>query len=177
MKIIAFAHTTAALLAGVKTVTRRDWTADYAAKFQEGEIVQAWDRSPRVHGRRLGLIQLTSAPTFEPLTAMPTSDYADEGFEWMHRHPETLPKTVWGKPFHSYMVGHPWFHEAQQSDHRMWVIRYELIDVFQPGFEAQPDEWRQAILADHAPAVDHFYTETWDQLGRVHFGSNGAVRL
>jgi hypothetical protein len=39
MMTISFAWTTPALLAGHKTVTRRDWDAEYAIRFAAGQLV------------------------------------------------------------------------------------------------------------------------------------------
>lgn len=41
MRIISFAWTSPALLAGAKTVTRRDWDDSYARRFSAGELVAA----------------------------------------------------------------------------------------------------------------------------------------
>ena len=79
MLIISFAKTTPALLAGIKTVTRRFWTAGHAAKFRKGMKVQAWDKSPRYHGKQVGVIRLTEKPYLEPLRKMPEEDVAAEG--------------------------------------------------------------------------------------------------
>lgn len=62
MRIISFAWTTPALLAGRKTCTRRDWTYGYAANFALGEEVAAYDRSPRAFGQRVATIRLTALP-------------------------------------------------------------------------------------------------------------------
>ena len=62
MRIISFAWTTPALLAGAKTVTRRDWKGRHGMAFHEGDFVQAWDRSPRVGGKQVATIQLTESP-------------------------------------------------------------------------------------------------------------------
>lgn len=65
--IISFAHTTPALLAGKKTVTRRDWKPGHAAKFHSGLDVDAWDRSPRVkRARRVAEIRIVSV-RLEPI--------------------------------------------------------------------------------------------------------------
>jgi len=46
MKIISFAWTTEASLAGRKTATRRCWSEGYARRFKSGDLVQAYDRNP-----------------------------------------------------------------------------------------------------------------------------------
>ena len=52
VKIISFAWTTPALLAGRKTVTRRDWSDRYALLFHADDFVAGYNRSPRHGGRR-----------------------------------------------------------------------------------------------------------------------------
>lgn len=83
--IISFAHTTPALLAGRKTVTRRDWKPEHAAKFKPGMICDAWNYSPRVVKRnphKVAEIEIVSV-TRESTKDMPDSDYAAEGFGYL----------------------------------------------------------------------------------------------
>lgn len=59
--IISFAWTTQALLAGRKTVTRREWTDGHAAKFKPGDLVDAWDKLPRCKGsKKVAVIRIIS---------------------------------------------------------------------------------------------------------------------
>ena len=44
--IISFAKTTGALLAGKKTVTRRDWPESHAKKYKAGDVAIAYDKQP-----------------------------------------------------------------------------------------------------------------------------------
>ena len=69
MQIISFALTTDALLACQKTVTRRDWPDKYAAQFQVGNLVQAYDKSPRNGGRCVAIIRI-EAKHREPLARL-----------------------------------------------------------------------------------------------------------
>ncbi len=121
MKIIAFAETTEALLAGAKTCTRREWNDSHALTFHAGEEVQAWDRSPRTgRGKRVGTIRLTCAPYKEYANNAPDADYAAEGFEYMSAHGLTLfggarPEEVWAS----------WVN-AEMS-YALWVVRFELV--------------------------------------------------
>lgn len=175
MKIISYAHTVPALLAGAKTCTRRDWSDDYGARFREGELVSAYDRSPRIHGRRLGTVRLTAQPRREPLALMPDSDHAAEGFAWMLRHPETWPKTLWGEPFDQHTLSPEWFAACQRSDDSDWVIRFELVDVDLDGFRSLREDWRRAILADHSPGVARFYADLREPVA-AHVGRQGRGR-
>jgi hypothetical protein len=58
--IVSFAWTTEAYLEGLKDVTRRFWTDEYAAQFPPGSVHQAWDKSPRSRGKRIGYFRVVS---------------------------------------------------------------------------------------------------------------------
>lgn len=123
MQIISFAWTTPALLAGAKTVTRRDWTDRHAAQFHKGDLVQAWDQSPRAGGHRVGVIHLTDDPRFEPLADMPDSDYQAEGFEWITKYDAAPP--------HRLLQATPeGFAEWRASGRSMWVVRFSFDFIF-----------------------------------------------
>jgi len=81
MKIISFAWTTEALLAGKKSCTRRCWSYDYGERFKTGDIVQAYDKSPRFGGKQIAIIEITAA-YWEYLQDMPKSDLEAEGGLW-----------------------------------------------------------------------------------------------
>ena len=137
MKKISYAWTSAALLAGAKTCTRRDWKTSYALSFREGELVQAWDKDTRVKGaQRISIVQLTHKPYLEHISAMPDSDYAAEGFEWYSQHPEMLP------PTHGPM-GVSWeaFVDWRKDDRVYWVVRSVLYPLL------LPCPWRKGGLA------------------------------
>lgn len=85
--IVSFSWTTPALLAGAKTMTRRDWTHAHAAKFTVGRLVDAWDRSPRTgKGRKVATIRITREPRRESTSAISRDDYRREGFTWLQEH-------------------------------------------------------------------------------------------
>ena len=114
--IISFAWTTPALLAGAKTVTRRDWKPEHAAKFHAGMLVEAYDRSPRAHGRKVATIRLTSAPRREWSSHLSEADYEAEGFVWLRAHGqwETVDLVMAG-----------W-----RGDRRLlWVVEFALVEV------------------------------------------------
>ena len=119
MKIISFAETTVALLAGRKTCTRRQWTRRHALQFRQDEIVQAWDKSPRAGGRRVALLQLLSSPVLDP--AVPESDWEAEGVAFMEEHRLTLfkgatPRQVWES----------WARPNGTAG--LWVVRFKLME-------------------------------------------------
>jgi hypothetical protein len=126
VKIISFAYTTPALLAGAKTVTRREWNDDYAARFVADELIAAYDRSPRFKGKQVAIIQLTDRPRYEPNALMPPDDYAAEGFEWLAAHPEVLPRAAQNFP---YAFSREGFDAWRTNGYSMWVVRFRLVEV------------------------------------------------
>jgi hypothetical protein len=87
--IVSFAWTTPALLAGAKTVTRRDWKYDHARRFMVGMLVDAWDRSPRTgKGQKVATIRITREPRIGSTADLTEEDYAREGFAWLREHGE-----------------------------------------------------------------------------------------
>lgn len=120
MKIISFGKTTPALLAGRKTVTRREWNPKHAASFSAGELVQAWNQSPRVKGsRRVGTIRLTEKPYRASTLLIPPDDWEAEGFGYMTLHRIEIdggtPLALWEA-----------WHERSVM---LWVVRFELVEV------------------------------------------------
>lgn len=121
MRIISFGWTWPAFVAGVKTVTRRNWDAEYATKFMQGDILQAYDKSPRFGGKKIGLLKLTRHPYLETTSAMPDSDYYAEGFAYLDANRHLLPKSM------PYDVSRTGFDEWRRSGESMWVIRFEKV--------------------------------------------------
>ncbi len=131
--IISFAWTTAALLVDPprKSVTRRDWQESHAMKFKKGTIVQAYDKNPRAHGRQFGVLEVTRDAYLEPTGNMSTDDYEAEGFAFFEENPYLLPDDP-----ASVLSGHRslWaaFERWRQADEYMWVIRFEVVEIFEP---------------------------------------------
>ena len=117
--IIAFAKTTPALLAGAKTVTRRDWKASHAAKFKPGMLVDAYDKSPRHGGKKVATIRIVSVCR---TNAVPASDWEGEGFAWLEGNPPSLralrEDDCWWRAVWAYWNGpeHP----------LLYVVRFEV---------------------------------------------------
>ena len=94
--ILSFAWTTDAFELGDKTVTRRDYDDAYLARWQSaaetGEPQQAWDKSPRFGGKKIGEIRVLSARR-EPIQRM-HDDRAYATEEWLkeggHHHWPTV---------------------------------------------------------------------------------------
>lgn len=120
MKIMSFGWTAAALVVGEKTVTRRDWKDSHAAKFKAGDIVQAYDKAPFAGGKRIGYIQLTADPVKLPMDTMPACDYLNEGFAYLHEHPELIPASM---PID---VSEQGFIDWRNSGGEKWVVRFIL---------------------------------------------------
>jgi hypothetical protein len=85
--ILIFAWTTDTFLAGIKTVTRRDWSdrsfAQWCKAWDERRLVHAaWDKNPRNEGKQVGTFILTARPYRERLGDFPEYDLAAEGGLW-----------------------------------------------------------------------------------------------
>jgi len=119
MKIISFSWTTPALLAGAKTCTRRKWNPRYARQFQKGELVAAFDRSPRYKGKRVATIRLTEVPYLENTSKMPEADFVAEGLAWMEKH-DTVIQGFFADEF---------WDTWKDSGEDVYVVRFELVEV------------------------------------------------
>lgn len=119
MRIVSFGWTCAALLSGRKTVTRRDWNDAYAARFRPGDLLAAYDRSPRYGGKQVAVIRLTVTPKKESTAAAPASDYEAEGFAFLEEKGLKVdgltPEALWRS----------WHLQPRM----MWVVRFELVEV------------------------------------------------
>lgn len=116
MSWIAFSFTSPALLAGVKTVTRRAWSPRHAAQFHAGDVVTAYDRSPRNHGRPVAKIQLVCDPYVENTSQMTLASYEREGLIWLHEHGYAVPDDL---------RLNAWRDRAED----VYVIEFDLVDV------------------------------------------------
>lgn len=121
--IVSFAWTTPALLAGAKTMTRRDWSISHAAKFRTGMLVDAWNYTPRVNSARRGIaiahkvatIRIARAPYRTWSTDLTEEDYDREGFNWLRA------QGLWQE------VGE--VVEAWGRDRRLlYVLEFELVE-------------------------------------------------
>lgn len=124
--IISFGWTTPALLAGAKTVTRRQWTPKHAAHFKAGMLVDAWNTSPRnVKGypRKVAVIRLTETPGLEFTKDAAISDFKEEGFAYLQANGLKVdgltPLQLWER-WHI-----PEFHTA------LYVVRFEVVEYME----------------------------------------------
>lgn len=88
--IISFAWTTGVMLEGKKTCTRRRWSEQYFQQwvraYQAGRLIHdAYNRSPRAGGKRIGKIRLTCEPYRERLGDMAEKDLEAEGGLWLSK--------------------------------------------------------------------------------------------
>jgi hypothetical protein len=127
MQIISMAWTTAAFRARAKSVTRRAWAVEYALRLREGQRLQVFDRSPRVHGKWIGLIVLTGRPYLQEMAVAPDSDYDAEGFRFYEEHPELLSA---GAPWRS-ISWDTWL-TWKRTGGKLWVVRFETVEVDEP---------------------------------------------
>lgn len=116
--IISFGRTTPALIAGEKTVTRRDWSDKHAAQFKAGQLVDAWNTSPRnVRGNphKIATIRITRDPYVESSADFEPDDEA-EGFEW-------LTQNGFGETVDDIVVD--WLNNPRP----LYVVRFELVNL------------------------------------------------
>ena len=127
-RIISFAWTSPALQANAKTVTRREWDPDYARQFKAGDLVQAWDKSPRVRGaKKIATIRLTAAPTYERDADAPDSDYEAEGFPWLADNQHLLPASV--RKQARVTLSREYFDAWRRAGGSSWVVRFDLVEL------------------------------------------------
>lgn len=120
-KAISFAWTTPALVAGHKTVTRRDWKPQHAQRFKAGELVVAWDKQPRFRGaKQVALIRITQAPYLEWSDEIPDEDWDREGFGYAMEH---------GLRFEGKKTAQDVWDFWKANRHQQWVVRFEVVEV------------------------------------------------
>jgi len=125
MKIIVFAWgTMPKVLDGTKTLTHRDWNDEYAKRFHNGDVVQAWDKSPRNHGQKRCLIKLTAEPYKHWLHEINDNDEKREGGLWGS-----------GK---AYQV-------AMGEDRLLYAVEFELWDIKERKLGGSLEETKQIL--------------------------------
>lgn len=126
--LISFAWTAAALLSGNKSVTRREWSAVHAEHYRRGELVDAWDRLPRVKGaKRIGSIRVSRPPYRQMSHLTVPEDFHREGFAWLQRYGTTddivRASEIWAG----------WHQHPTQ----LYVLEFELVTTVCPGCGAE----------------------------------------
>lgn len=121
--IISFAWTTDALLAGRKTCTRRNWSAQYAGRFRAGTYHKAYNRQARYGGHKVGEISIAVEPYPEPVRCISDDDFENEGFAWMQEN-GLLIRGITPRQF---------FVNWRASDEILYVVRFRLVAVERTG--------------------------------------------
>ena len=125
MKEISFNWTVTAFLAGVKTVTRRDWKDIYAKTFKKGEIVAAYNKQRRFGGKKIGLIKLTQAPYKENTADIPYDDWFEEGMDVLEGEGVLFPHPS-GEDRRA-MTPAMFWEEWKVNPRDLWVIRFKVV--------------------------------------------------
>ena len=115
--IISYAWTTEALLAKRKKVTRRDWSREYAARFHAGAVHLAYDRNPRIGGKKVGDVQIERVPYPERLCDIPDEDFELEGLAYM----EEKGTLILGKTPREFFNAWRSFRDV------VFVVRFDLV--------------------------------------------------
>ncbi len=123
MTIISFSWTTPAVRAHAKTCTRRQWKNTYGTRFKKDDLLLAYTRSPRFGGKPICPIILIEDPYKEDISIMPDSDYATEGFLYMHLNQKLIPQSA-RKRFGDCSVEE--FQKWRDSNlGDVWVVRFD----------------------------------------------------
>jgi hypothetical protein len=136
MSLISFAYTTPALLAGQKTVTRRSWNDDYARRFEPGDLDDAYDRSPRNKGKKVGQVKIRSVVK-ESIHLMPDSDYEAEGFAYLNAHLDEVSES--GKKSGLWPFDRAAFIYWRDSRQVLYVVRFDFMKKENAG--RYPPDW------------------------------------
>ncbi|NEP42561.1 MAG: hypothetical protein F6K35_26395, partial [Okeania sp. SIO2H7] len=103
------------LILGQKTVTRRCWKDNYAARFlkayKNGQWIRALNKSFYANGYEIGWLRLLKPPYLEPLSELTQRDCQLEGF------PELIPLEFRQR-----------FFKGLSDSQEVWVLEFE----FQP---------------------------------------------
>lgn len=116
---ISYAWTTDALLARRKTCTRRDWSDDYAKRFPEGSIHNAYNRQARFGGKKVATVQIVLTPYPERSCDIPDEDFENEGFAYMEEK-GLLIRGITPREF---------FDNWRESPQILYVVRFKLIST------------------------------------------------
>ena len=129
--IISFGWTSDAVLAGFKDTTRRDWTPRHVRQFHAGQLVDAWNATPRVvvkNPHKFATIRLTADPELSDI--LPREDYDREGFKWLddygYRLSGLTPLDLWNRWEQGF--GSP------DPPPPLYIIRFEVVEFTEAGW-------------------------------------------
>ena len=150
-RILSFAWTTPAFVTGHKTCTRRNWKPRYADTFQAGEILQAWNKSPRCGAGafRVGDIRLTEDVLLQRTADAPESDFQAEGFAFLQKIGHTL--ALDGGPHLT--PGDLWLSWKDAPNVMRYVVRFQLLSLTPAGQELREKYEAEAAAADAQPKL------------------------
>ena len=120
---ISFAWTTDAVIMEQKGCTRRNWAHSHAVKFREGQVVDFWDKSPRIHGQNMGQIELLRSPYRQRAGKMTEEDFVAEGLEWMQKNYILIGDTQ----------ARDFFARWKKENALLYVIEFKLLYLTEPG--------------------------------------------
>jgi hypothetical protein len=84
-----------------------------------GDVVQAWDKIPRVSGaKRVGLIRITGLKK-ENIALMSEEDFEKEGFAYLAEQGIKM----WGKDPRTA------FHDWIDTEQTYWVVDFEIVSI------------------------------------------------
>jgi len=115
---VSFAWTIKPFLANAKDMTRRYWKTVHAERFAPDMIVNAFDKLPYAHGKKIGEIKITKKPYQQRTGLMTELDYKREGLLWMEQNNISIhgekPRTF--------------FEDWKKKDDLVWVLEFERIE-------------------------------------------------
>jgi len=114
--IVSFAWTAPAFIADRKSVTRREWSFDYAQHFIPGTVHKAYSKQPRFGGKPIGLLEVLCI-SYENIQDMADEDFEYEGFKYM----EEQGLKIWRKE------PRVAFDDWRAAEAYYWVLRFEKI--------------------------------------------------
>jgi hypothetical protein len=87
-------------------------------RFKIGELVQAWDRSPRFKGKRISIIKILGLKK-ESIALMPEEDYEREGFRYFEDQGIRIRGQVPREAFAE------WLREGGEY----WVVDFQVVSI------------------------------------------------
>lgn len=145
--IVSFGMTSAALLAGHKTVTRRDWKPEHAARFVRGLKLDAYNTNPRdvkhkPPPHKIATLVLTADAVRESSGSGEVGDWYAEGFDWMTEHELSLrdgltPRECWKR----------WHLQPEP----LYVVRFAVLEIVEPCYACGKgrEEGHELEIAGH----------------------------
>lgn len=125
MSIISMAYVTPSFCNLRKSVTRRNWTPQYAKQFKKGDTLKVYSKSPQWKGEPIGIMKLTETP-YREKTGVRIDNvdgfYEAEGFQYLDEQYSSIMQT----PSPLYDITVRWIN----NDTEHWVVPFEIIEVF-----------------------------------------------